>query len=245
MASQNPNSSGGGTMPPKEQGSQNSGNTILTIFIVLIGVLVVLALGILLGRAFGEAPEEPPPAGAPTVSPPSPAPEEPYLTANEAVNVRSGPSTDYPAYGILPQGQAAPVAGVSPDGGWWAILLPIPEGYGWVSAAYVTAYNAAGVAVIQPPPVPPEVEVPLPPEGSVTCTTTEPVNVRSGPGSEYPSYGVAPRGTTGTVIGVSEDSGWWVVSIPVELVAEGQAWVSAAYCPGQNTEGVPVIPLPQ
>jgi uncharacterized protein YraI len=234
-------------MPPKE-GTRSSGSTILTVFLVLIGVVMVLALGIILGRAFGGAPEAPPPAGAPTVVPPPADPEEPYLTANEAVNVRSGPGTEYPAYGVLPQGQSAPVVGVSPDGGWWVIGLPAgysPDGYGWVSAAYVTTYNTAGVPVIQPPPVPPEVEVPPPSTGAASCTTTEPVNVRGGPGSEYPSYGVVPAGTTGTVIGVSEDFAWWVVSVPPELVAEGQAWVSVAYCPGQNTEGVPVVPLPQ
>jgi uncharacterized protein YraI len=248
MTSQVPSSSGGGGTPTENQGNNSSGNTVLTVFLVIIGVVAVLGIGILLGRALGDTPEVPPSAGAPTVVPPPPAPEEPYLTANEAVNVRSGPSTDYPAYGILPQGQSAPVAGVSPDGGWWAILLPAgysPEGYGWVSAAYVTAYNTAGVSVIQPPQVPPEVMLPIATPGTATCTAAEPINVRSGPGNEYPSYGVVPIGTTGTVIGVSEDSGWWMVSVPPELAPKGQAWVSTSYCLGQNTEGVPVIPSPQ
>ena len=68
--------------------------------------------------------------------------------------------------------------------------------------------------------------------------------MRSGPGSSYESYGVVPIGTTGRVIGISEDGGWWVVSVSPAVASDGMGWVSAAYVTTANTDGVPVIETP-
>lgn len=85
---------------------------------------------------------------------PSPPPTDgPYVVANYNVNVRSGPGTEYPAYGVAALGSSAEIIGVSPDREWWMIRLPTtisPDGTGWVSAEYVTAYNADQVPVPEP-----------------------------------------------------------------------------------------------
>ena len=94
----------------------------------------------------------------------SPIPENPDLPADapiaearETINVRSGPGTDYPSYGLANPGDRALIVGVSADGGWWVIDLPdyiAPDGRGWVSADYVTVSNAEGVPIVEPPPLP-------------------------------------------------------------------------------------------
>jgi uncharacterized protein YraI len=68
--------------------------------------------------------------------------------------------------------------------------------------------------------------------------------VRSGPSTEYPSYGIAPTGSQATVIGVSEDGAWWVVSVSTQLAPDGQGWVSADFVEVTGEEDVPVIPAP-
>jgi uncharacterized protein YraI len=70
------------------------------------------------------------------------------------------------------------------------------------------------------------------------------INVRSGPGMDYPSYGVAPKGMRLEVTGKSEDGGWWVVKIPTQYVAAGEGWVSDDYVKTENTGDVPLVPAP-
>ena len=101
-------------------------------------------------------PSSAPPPSAPTVEPVPPASGAPSATATTNVNVRSGPSTDYPIYGVAPTGASAPVTGISPDGGWYVITIPTtysPDGTGWVSATYVTLQGTtpADLPVVQPP----------------------------------------------------------------------------------------------
>ena len=216
---------------------------IITIVVVLVAASLVLIIGIWLGRQLS-GPEEP------VVDIPDAAPDTPYVVSDDYVNVRSGPSTDYPVYGVASPGDEAPVKGISPDNAWWAIQInpnTAPDGTGWVSAAYVTAYNSDNVAVIEPPPLPPDIDIPPGDGGEPTCMAIEPMNVRSGPGNLYPSYGKVSSGIVAEVIGVSPDGNWWVVVVPTSVAPDGQGWMSAAYCTGSNTDGVPVVappPLP-
>ncbi len=126
-------------------------------------------------------PSSAPPPSAPTVEPVPPASGAPSATATTNVNVRSGPSTDFPVYGVAPTGASAPVTGISPDGGWYVVTIPTtysPDGTGWVSATYVTLQGTTPVdlPVVQPPALPEDI-VPAPPEtGSLVVQTTEPVN---------------------------------------------------------------------
>ena len=64
---------------------------------------------------------------------------EPYVQAEEAVRVRSGPGTEYPRVGQLWPGETAPVVGQNADGSWWQIEFPeVDDGLGWVIAQFVT-----------------------------------------------------------------------------------------------------------
>jgi len=88
------------------------------------------------------------------------------------------------------------------------------------------------------------VRPPDPEAGTPTATALEPINVRSGPGKEYESYGVVPIGTLAEIIGKSEDGKYWVVKLSTSIAPEGQGWVIATYVNAENADGVPVIPAP-
>jgi hypothetical protein len=70
------------------------------------------------------------------------------------------------------------------------------------------------------------------------------INVRSGPGTGYPTLVVAAPGATGEVAGLSEDKLWVQVKIPVKFSADGLGWVSTSYVVVENTGSVPVVPAP-
>ena len=235
-----------GTPPQASEPQKDStGTIILKVLLVLVGVVVVMGAGIFLGLLLN------PSSGAdttpPEVAPPTPAPDVAYLVANTAVNVRSGPSTDYPIFGTAQQGQSAEISGKSQDGGWWQIIIPTdisPDGRGWISAAYTTAYNTDNVPVVEAPPLPPEVNPPDPPPGGNLVVTTEPLNVRSGPHNSYPSYGTVPRGTTLLAVGLSQDGRWVAVQIPTSIAPDGIGWVSGAYLEGVDKIQVPQMQAP-
>jgi heat shock protein HslJ/uncharacterized protein YraI len=90
----------------------------------------------------------------------------------------------------------------------------------------------------------PGFSMPGPGEGVPTAIAIEPINVRSGPGSQYSSYGVVSIGTSGQVIGISEDGEWWVVRVSIEYAPDGRGWVKGEFVEVTNAENVPVIPTP-
>ena len=227
--------------------NQSGSSKILWVIVAVVAVVVVAVLAYIILGNQADTPSSGPNATPlpPTVAAPTPLPDTASVTANVEINVRSGPGTNYPSYGVAPTGAQAPVIGVSPDGSWWNISVNpanIPAGNAWVSAEYVTAQNTENVPVVQPPPPPPGAEVPTPGPDDPKVTTIDVVNVRSGPGLNYPVYGLAPKGASGKVVGVSEDGGWWAVELPTTIAPDGIGWVSADWVNAENTENVPVIP---
>lgn len=176
-----------------------------------------------------------------------PGPGEPQATAIANVYVRSGPATNYPAYGIAPTGTTGRVIGVSEDGQWWVVRIN-PEnvgvGYGWVMAQYTQASNVEGVQTIQNPDTHASVPPSPPAAGAPTATALDYVNVRVGPGTNYPVLGVASPGASAEVSGKSADGGWWQVVIPTQYSSSGFGWASASYVVTRNTDNVPVVEAP-
>lgn len=114
--------------------------------------------------------------------------------------------------------------------------LALPAG----GPTYVFDAVARHVPLPTPTPLPP-VEVATPDTQTAYGRVIAPlgVNVRTGPGSEYETLGVAPFGTVGDIIGQSADGAWWVVH--VEITPDNQGWVSADFVEVVNGEGVPVL----
>jgi uncharacterized protein YraI len=209
--------------------------------VVALTVIGVLAVIVIMNTYFGSDDAGPP------VTLPTAVPGAPVATALEPVNVRSGPGTEYPIYGVAAGGDSAEVVGISTDGLWWVVRLPVElvgQGQGWVYSEYVEVTGEEDFPVIPSPERPPSLVVPTPGPGVPAATAIEAINLRSGPGTQYSSYGVAPKGAKGEVIGVSADGGWWVVKLPTSLVPEGQVWVSDDWVTTTDTESVPVIPPP-
>ena len=69
------------------------------------------------------------------------------------------------------------------------------------------------------------------------------VNVRLGPGTNFPILGIAPQNTQGEIVGKSEDGAWWAVSVP--SAPNEQGWVAAAYVEATNADNVPVVAAPE
>jgi uncharacterized protein YraI len=163
------------------------------------------------------------------------------------VYVRTGPATNYPAYGVALAGANGRVIGRSEDGQWWVVRINpenVGAGYGWVMAQYTQASNVADVQTIQNPETPPSVPPDPPPSDAPSATAVEFVNIRTGPGTNYPVLGVASPGASGEVSGKSEDGAWWQLVIPTQYSSSGFGWVSAGYVVTQNTDSVPVAEAP-
>jgi uncharacterized protein YraI/heat shock protein HslJ len=175
-----------------------------------------------------------------------PAPGAATATTTEPLNVRSGPGTAYSSYGRVPTGTTFEIIGISEDGEWLVVKIPSEvstSGQGWISGRYLETENAEDVPIIPTPPLDSDGGT-SPDPNTPMATTTDAVNVRSGPGTEYPSYGITPVGATAEVIGISEDGTWWVVKVPTELAPDGRGWLNANYVDVTNAENVPVIETP-
>ena len=122
----------------------------------------------------------------------------PYATSSGAVNVRVGPGTGFAIAGLLSTGEAVPILGVSPDGGWWYVAAPFGEG--WVSNISVTAANTSGVPVRDP--------------GPMATVASGALNVRSGPGPFAGVLGQLRQGAQVLVLGQNPDGSWLQVRSP-------------------------------
>lgn len=72
----------------------------------------------------------------------------------EQINVRAGPSQDYPIVGVLEQGERVPALGRSVGGDWVEIAYPVVDGgVAWVYA-YLVTISGGELPIIVPPPTP-------------------------------------------------------------------------------------------
>jgi uncharacterized protein YgiM (DUF1202 family) len=98
---------------------------------------------------------------APTASY-TPIPVIPQVEAANAVNIRSGPGTNYPIIGSLSPGIPLPVTGRNEAGTWWQVQQE--DGTtGWVADSVVEANGVASVSIAQAPPLPKPTNTPVPP----------------------------------------------------------------------------------
>jgi uncharacterized protein YraI len=128
---------------------------VLLLGMLMIGGLVWLGLTSTVKlRAVAQQPT----VDIPTVTS---SPSGPMVTVNqdyEQINVRSGPSQDYPAVGVLQQGEKAPALGRSVGGDWIQISYPVVNGgVAWVYAYLVTLSGGELPVIVPPPTITPRV----------------------------------------------------------------------------------------
>ena len=134
---------------------------------------------------------------------PAPSGSEQSAKTTEYVNVRSGPGTNYSSKGVIALGTTVTVTDTS-NSEWYAVRLSNGS-TGYIFAQYLKL-NSSSSATATPAPT-------QAPSGSEqSAKTTEYVNFRSGPGTNYSSKGVIASGTTVTVTDRS-NSQWYAVRL--------------------------------
>ena len=177
---------------------------------------------------------------------------KPFLTASDHLNVRSGPGTHFDRIGLLRKGVTLEILGRNPDNTWLQITLPDTKQKGWVSAQFAgvagdldevavylersaaepalgagagskgapeaaASFAVAGAAAADTGPATP---------GRLVVTTTDELNVRSGPGTQHQRIGGVMKGARLEVTGRSPDSAWLQVAYPD---ARSTGWISAQF----------------
>ncbi len=188
-----------------------------------------------------------PPLLPATVNFPAPAPTVAQAVMREPATLRSGPTLEFPVFGVAPNGSRAELIGQSQDGEWWAIRVPTSltsDGTAWVNKAYTSVVNAGNVATLRTPDLPRTITPAAPGSGAPALITREPLNVRMGPGGPFGSFGRVPIGTVMAVVGISPDREWYVVNIPTNIDPSGRGWIAVRFTRSENTGNVPVIQPP-
>jgi uncharacterized protein YraI len=123
----------------------------LLMGILIIGILFWLGL---FSSVQLEAYAQQPTVAIPTVTS---SPFGAMVTVNsdqDQINVRAGPSQDYPIVGVLEQGEKVPALGRSVGGDWVEIAYPVVDGgVAWVYS-YLVTISGGELPVIVPPPTP-------------------------------------------------------------------------------------------
>ena len=169
----------------------------------------------------------------------TPIPAQPALGPVEGmtstqVNVRAEPSTSSNVLGIIPANTKVEITGKDPGENWWQINYPQgADGKGWVTAQYITTTTT--------PQVPSIGGNELNPNHGNVAIVQQPINVRSGPGTDFNSLGTLnPQDVVG-LIGKDANGVWLQISFPAGRGPEGKGWVNAAFVQAQGVENLPII----
>ena len=164
--------------------------------------------------------------------------KSPSVTVNGEMNVRDGPGTNYTIIGTATIGEEFPITGQNEEGDWWQIDYSGQTG--WIYAPFVTAINAESVPVVSSAMTPATSAAPALAEPVVAVNGD--MNVRAGPGTDYPVVGGATVGDEFPITGKNEEGDWWQIDY------SGQTgWIYAPFVTATNAENVPVaavIPAP-
>ena len=134
----------------------------------------------------------------------APSGSEQSAKTTEYVNFRSGPGTNYSSKGVIALGTTVTVTDTS-NAQWYAVRLSNGS-TGYIFAEYISFTGSNTPSATAAP-------TQAPSNGSEqSAKTTEYVNFRSGPGTNYSSKGVIALGTTVTVTDTS-NSEWYAVRL--------------------------------
>ena len=160
----------------------------------------------------------------------APSGSEQSAKTTEYVNFRSGPGTNYSSKGVIASGTTVTVTDRS-NSQWYAVRLSNGS-TGYIFAQYLKL-NSSSSATATPAPT-------QAPSGSEqSAKTTEYVNFRSGPGTNYSSKGVIASGTTVTVTDRS-NSQWYAV----RLANGSTGYIFAQYLKVTGTSSATPTPTP-
>ena len=157
--------------------------------------------------------------------------EERSAKTTEYVNFRSGPGTNYSSKGVIALGTTVTVTDTS-NAQWYAVRLSNGS-TGYIFAEYISFTGSNTPSATASP-------TQAPSNGSEqTAKTTEYVNFRSGPGTNYSSKGVIALGTTVTVTDTS-NSEWYAV----RLSNGSTGYIFAQYLKLNSSSSAAATPAP-
>jgi uncharacterized protein YraI len=173
----------------------------LWVFILL--VVGIIGLGFTLKQKVAHAQQ--PTVDIPTVTGTPPGPMVTVNLDQEQINVRAGPSQDYPIVGILQQGEKVPALGRSPGGDWIQIIYPtVNGGVAWVYS-YLVSISGGELSIVEPPPtvtpqVTPTIDPTLAAQLIVDIGPTPMPTYTQPPAVQMPTYTQAPEnGASGSL----------------------------------------------
>ena len=161
-------------------------------------------------------------------------PEDPagnrYRVTAGSLYVREGPGTSYRAIGSLVRNDVVEALATNPDGTWYRIRRLSDGLTGWSSATYLEK-----ITTTPPPPPPP------PGEGDRYRVNTASLNVRGGPGTNFPIIGSFVRNDIVEELEANPNRTW----LRVRRLTDGlTGWCSAAYLVKITTTPPPPPPPP-
>jgi len=160
-----------------------------------------------------------------------------------ALNVRSGPGTQFSVVDVVYQGQVVTMIARTTDNSWVFIRTPNVVD-GWVNASYIIPSVPINtlpiIGAITPTPTPPPTNTPVPgttptpvqPIYATAVVNTGALNVRSGPAPTYTILTAVYQGDILVMLGRNGDGSWIYISTPSNVVG----WVNAKYV-------IPSIPI--
>jgi uncharacterized protein YraI len=160
-------------------------------------------------------------------------------------DLRSGPSEQSDILGYLVQGDSFQVIAASADGKWLHICCPIDADSSiWISASLVKLETvAAGATVTSTVTVTATPAAVAQGQGTVNADA---INVRGGPGVNYPVVGRARAGSTVDLFGRNEAGDWVRICCPVNQRTE--SWISVRFLDlepvVQDVAALPLAPIP-
>jgi uncharacterized protein YgiM (DUF1202 family) len=110
--------------------------------------------------------------------------------------------------------------------------------------AFLATATATAIPIIIFTPTPSPTPVPSPTEAAQPgLQAVADVNIRGGPGTNYPVLGLLRAGQVAAVVGRSPDGGWWQILFPPNTGAMG--WVAGSYVQtNAAADTVPVVAPP-
>lgn len=147
--------------------------------------------------------------GQPSSTTPPLAPSAELVITGSRVNIRYGPSTEYPVITQVERGDKLPVRGQ--QGGWYQLELPGGQ-LGWVLGSLGRVENPPAPPASEPagPAIPPAAPADPGVERVAVVTATN-VNIRGGPGTSFPVVGKTDTGGKFPITG--EQGDWYQIAL--------------------------------
>jgi len=98
--------------------------------------------------------------------------------------------------------------------------------------------------VFTPTPVLQPTATPLPPEEKPLATALVGLNVRTGPGLDYPTIGLLAKGESAEITGRDQYGGWWQIVFSSDQGDRGWVAAGSEFSTASNAENVPVVDAP-